>query len=391
MTDAPLLTPETAARWRALRPALPLRPGVAAAMWAVAAFLAVMSESTSECTPASPCGADWVGAVSFGILALAVLGTLLDPALGAVAGAVLAPLGLWYDAEGGPLVAVAAAFGVAGLLSVASAVAEARSRHERLALLAHGTPVQVPDEVLDRPLRTARLLLLLCGGSLLVAAALGGWVASNASDERARQRRAPVVDATVVAWDESDMEVTLVAGGRRHTIDAYGAYEVGETVPAWELGDGLRLVGEPYDASFPGVLPILALALALVLARRAAHVRAEVRALRLGAPAWTVSVVPTAGALQVVHPGTFDAMVVVPVDVEAVGELLWPGQPDDLDDDLDEDVADDDYDDLDEDDEDEELAFDTVVVAGRLVPRGLVAVRVGEQWIAPLELARTAH
>ena len=389
--DAPTLPPETMRRWRALRAPLPLRPGVASIAWAVAGFLAVMAETTYRCTPDDPCGADWTAPLAFGLVALAVVAPLLDPPLGAVSGAVLAPLGLLYDAEGAALVAVAAAFGVAGLLSVVSAVVDTRSRRERLALLSaesSGTVVQVPDEVLDRPMRTARLLVLVCGASVLAAAALGGWVASKASDERARERRAPVVDATVVSYDEGDRKVTLELAGRRDTIGVYGSYAPGETVRAWDLGDGLRLVGEPSDASSPGGLPVRALARARLRARRPAHVRAEVRALRLGAPAWTVGMVAAPGGLGVADPETFDVLLVVPVDVEAVAELLWPdGDGDDLDD----------FDDLDfeeetpVEDEDDEPVLQEVVVAGRLVPRGLVAVRVGERWVAPLELARTSH
>lgn len=379
--DAPPLPPETAARWRALRPPLLLRPGAASVAWFLAAVLAVLNESSARCTPEAPCRPDWLSAVAFGILVLSALGTLADPSLGAVAGAVLAPLGLLYDAEGSRLVLVSAAFGVAALLSVVAGVLDARSRRARLALLAEssfGTVVQVRDEVLDRPLRTARLLLLLCGASLLGAAALGGWVAAKASDERARERRAPVVDATVAAYDAGDMVVTLVAGGRRHTVDVYGAYEPGETIRAWEIGDGLRPVGEPYDPSFAGLLPLLAAAAALVLACRAAQVRAEVRALRLGAPAWTVVVAPASGGLAVLDAETFQPLLVVPVDADAVAEELWP-----------DDGSFDDLEDLDDDEEDVDYA--RVVVAGRLVPRGLVAVRVGERWIEPLELARTAH
>ncbi|HWL37686.1 MAG TPA: hypothetical protein VNQ77_15980 [Frankiaceae bacterium] len=379
MTERPRpLTRPVAKRWRELGPRRWLRPQLAGAAWIVIFLAAAALRPAKTCTPAAPCGTDVLAAVVFVLCAVAAAAPSLLPAPGAVASAALAAAAVVGTAPGRPAkagFAAAAAAGTAYALVSARHVAEAQRR--RLAYVDEvtgGRRVQIPDDALNLLRRSVSRLGQASVALLLVAALAAGGVALLASREAERERRAPVAAAQVTAVDTEDGEVTLDHAGRAHVLSVYASYSVGQTVPVYVLGDDVRLVAEPFDATWHavGVAALALFAAALLGPRR--RIRDEVTSVAGGdVPAFRVGAAFGTRSVSFGVRAGGDALLEVRVAgepyVDAVDRALAGLSAEELEDfDLDEDHVD-------------------VVAAGRLVPGGAVVLFVDGVPYPPRSLA----
>jgi hypothetical protein len=328
--------------WRSLRPRV--SPWAAAGAWVLAAAIASNVETRAPCTPAAPCGPSWSSLLGFAWLVLTIGALLVDPPRGAWAGVLLAPFGLFYDATGSGLAAVVTAFAVAALLGVVAAREDVRSWRQRLAFLddVAVSRVTLPPEAYDPLRRGARGYRIAALVALVVAALAAFGVGRTASRQHARERRAPVVTATVE--EVRDTEVTVAVDDQSHTAEAYGDYRVGEEVPVWVIGHGVRLVAEPYDESTTAILPACALVAAVLLARRASMIA---RAIPIAGDVPAFELSRRVSRFGPAYGSEHRPMVILPVKTR-----------------------------------------DHAEVAGQLVPRGVVAVRTRDGWVCAGDLAR---
>lgn len=378
MTRPRPLTRTTATRWRELGPRPWLRRGVPAVAWLLLLMAAAGMQPAKECTPAAPCGTDRLAVLVVCLCVVAAAAPLLLPLPGAAVSAVLAGGILVGTAPPGPpriaLAAAALAATAYGLAAMRHVAAARRRRLDYLDEVTAGRRVQIPDDALHLLRRNVSRLGQAAGALLLLSVAAAGGLGLLAAREADRERRAPVASAEVVGVDGEDV-VTLAHAGRRHVVTVYGRYERGQAVPVYVLGDEVRLVAEPFDATFH-VLGVAALALTgaslLVLRRR---VRDEVAAVAGGdVPALRVRAEFDGRSVGFGARGGYDDPL---LKVRTAGQPyvdavergmagLTAGELDDYE--------------LDEDDVD-------VVAAGRLVPGGAVVLFVDGVPYPPTSLA----
>jgi hypothetical protein len=296
-----VLTPEVAARWRSFDPRRPLAPWLGVVAW-VAVILAV-----NEAPRALAREGDLLGAVVASMLTCAAFGMFVAPraaALCAVAGAAYAVLDGGSSAVSAVTVAVSAylvAVAVHGLRRQAARRAYVASVAERVLL--------PPDPELARRYRlTLAATVFVC----VAGVAASFWAMSVVARERRREAAAPVVAATVVRHEDGDVVVLRYRDveSRGEVMDP-AEYPVGELVVVYDLGDELRPVGEPYDASYPSVVPVFLCGVAALLAERtltllAARRRRDVPALEATAypdGAVLLAAVPEGEEVLYVHAG----------------------------------------------------------------------------------------
>lgn len=286
MTDGLPLTTERVEQWRAVQPPGWRGRAVPAALWVAVVVLATVLSPEGGCTAASPCGADWVGAVEFAAVVAAPvlliwwqpLGTLVSLAAAVLFAAVelhVGELPLWL------------AVGLPALAAAATVEAEARRRLRAAAAARLAADVPVASFPAPRTEGVGRAWTWFAGAVCLVLSPLPlGYGVVQGRTEASLEQRALHVTGTVVAHGGDGYRVTVALGDGRHDFDTYNAddYPVGSEQDVLALPDGrVRLSAERYDPS--GWL-VAALGLALIggtLLGRAARRRRSLEAL-LAAP-----------------------------------------------------------------------------------------------------------
>lgn len=358
-----------AREWTARAPRPWHRPFVAAIVWIGCVVVTMVVEANPVCGDARPCTGDLEAAPAVGLAVAAIAGALLSPRVGAVAGVLLALLGLRFDAVGIGVVVAVAAFTLGGVTSVVTAGLTERRRRAQLAYvdrLAGPHRVVLPRAAGAEVRRRAVALLAGAGVLMLVGAALCWWAADRVRTERARERVAPVVAAEVVRHTD-DGDVVLRGDNRETTYVVYQTdhYPVGLILDAYVVGGELRPVREPYDASLPALAPACVLGLAVVLVGRGGARLRSARLLARDVPALRMrSFVGWAEEVPVIPLGSEWPLLLATIafspDGGVVDEYAVRTDPDD-----------------------EEAAPRQAVVVGELVEGGFIGVYVDGALFAP--------
>lgn len=241
-----------ARRWRKVQVPAWARPLGPAALVLATVLWAVIAAPDPRCTPAAPCGADWVDGVGTTWFLPHVLCLFLVPELALISGPLLllyvAQPGMW---AGGPVEKVADSFVMAALCwGLVSGVTRLRVRRRQDALIrdaAGGLAVAAPAPAGVRPARRGAIRwvagALLCAAGAAVVATV---VADNRADDRTA-RTATARDAPVVKYSADDYALTVrLADGTRHRFDVVGDYRGQDRVKVLVHGDWKRLAAEPY-------------------------------------------------------------------------------------------------------------------------------------------------
>jgi hypothetical protein len=242
-------TATDAGRWAALYPPRWARPLWPALLTLATAAAAVFLPATGPtCSRGNPCGADWLGVCTWGLLLGLVLWAprfpeLVLPTCPAFAAVVVAetfpsPGGVYTVVVGAMLAAVAATWGAAAWRLVAR-------RRQRLTAgqVSGATRHRVPGAEKASVRGTIRIVVAL----ILVAVAAGSvcMALHGIRDDARRARRADHLTGQVVA--RGDTSIRVRAAGATHTVDAQYPqdYEPGQRVDVLVDGDWARLAAEP--------------------------------------------------------------------------------------------------------------------------------------------------
>ncbi|WP_328914514.1 MULTISPECIES: hypothetical protein [unclassified Streptomyces] len=279
-----------ARRWRHLQVPVWARPVGPAVLVAVAVFWAVIVSPDPSCTPAAPCGAQWVDGIATTWFLPHVLCLFFLPELALISGPLLllymAGPGTW---AGGPEEKAADCFVVAALCwGLVSGVTRLRVRRRQDALIrdaAGGLAVAAPAPAGVRPAR--RGVIRWVAGALLCAAGaavVATVVADNRADDRTA-RTATARDVPVVKYNAGDYALTVrLPDGTRHRFAVVGDYRGQHRVRVLVHGDWTRLAGEPYgDRSGRQLLAVVLAGVGVTLIASGLLARHRVTAL-LSAP-----------------------------------------------------------------------------------------------------------
>ncbi|MEU4237138.1 hypothetical protein [Actinoplanes sp. NPDC026619] len=307
---APALDDQHVDRWTAAAaPWWKLRLALLVA-W-IAAILIALAGDTAPCTALDPgvCGPDVTFAVALVVLAATPVLLWWLPLAGCGAGMLFALL----DLIGDDLPAANVAFGVHGLLCLATAAWLVVARRRQAAVVAEMAGTARLDAALAGRLRDSfpgwggRTIFAV----LLVIAGAGGiaWYDHRVAQVAAHESAAVRTDAVIRSADRAE-SVVVVEVPRPVRVDVQGSYEAGQVVPVLVDGSWAHLVAEPEDVTpwLSGGLGALGLA-GLLLAGEQRMRSARRRLLRGPLPAVELTAEPDDRGRAVLHGG----MAVLPV------------------------------------------------------------------------------
>ncbi|MFD4975218.1 hypothetical protein [Streptomyces sp. NPDC058424] len=262
-------TAKDAGRWAALYPPRWARPLWPALLTLAAGLAAAFLPATGPaCSRGNPCGADWLGMCTWGLVLGLVLWSLrfpelvllACPALAAVVVAETFPLpgGIYTAVTGAVLAASAVAWGAAVWRLVVR-------RRQRLAAtqVAGASWHRVPgaEAVSKRGIIRIVVALVLLG---IAAGGVSAALDAVRGDAR-RARGADHLTGRVVARGDTSLRIRAADATRTVNADSPQDYKVGQRVDVLVDGRWARLIAEPYDPTGQQLLTLAAALPALTL------------------------------------------------------------------------------------------------------------------------------